>query len=81
MIFLIELFGGIALIGWAILYPRTFFSVVWRLLLFVLLLVSIGAFYCLAAQLQYHTQYLVVGSIGLVGSVGGLVRSFFFKKV
>jgi len=81
MIFLIFLFGGIIVTGWAILYTRTFFSVVWRLFLFALLLVSIGWFSVLGyPEYEYRTQFLVAGSIGLVAALSGLVRSFFFKK-
>lgn len=81
MIFLIVLFGGLLLTAWAILYTRTFLSVVWRIFLFALLLVSIGWFSVLGyPEFEYRTQFLVAGTIGLVAAVSGLVRSFFFKK-
>jgi len=78
---LLVLFGGAILLAWAVLYTRTFFSVVWRLFLFLLLLASITWLSALAyPQAEYRTQFLVAGAIGLVASISGLVRSFFFKK-
>jgi len=82
MIPIITFFGCGLLFVWAILYPRTFFSVVWRIFLFVLLFYSIVLVwgYLPRPELDYRTPTLVVAAIGLIGSASGLVRSFFFKK-
>jgi hypothetical protein len=78
---LLVLFGGALIVGWALLYTRTFFSVLWRLFLFAMLLVSLVWFSVLAyPEYEYRTQALVAASIGLILSLSGLVRSFFFKK-
>jgi hypothetical protein len=55
--------------------------VLWRLFLFAMLLVSLVWFSVLAyPEYEYRTQALVAASIGLILSLSGLVRSFFFKK-
>lgn len=79
---LLVLFGGALIVGWALLYTRTFFSVVWRLFLFFLLWPSITFVWASLGypQAEYSIQFGVAGSIGLILSLSGLVRSFFFKK-
>jgi hypothetical protein len=65
----------------ALRYPRTFFSVLWRISLFVLLFCStVFVWVCLddPPLAEYRTQFLVAGSIGLIAALSGLARSFFF---
>jgi hypothetical protein len=75
--FLLVLGGSLVLIKWAIFYPRTFFSVVWRIFLFALLALSILIF---CVYQNYHQGLVISGAIGILAASSGLVRSFFFKK-
>jgi hypothetical protein len=68
------------LISWMLLDTRGFFSVVWRILLGAVLLLSAGVLYdvlCVQPLLEYRMQWLMAGTIGFALSAFGLVRSIF----